>query len=245
MPAVFAIGHFVFSNSQTGLFGAFGSFALLLLVDFPGRPRTRLYGYIGLFVVGVCFIALGTVASSHKVAAVVSMALVGFAVLFAGIFLPQAAIASTAALLLFVLPVAVVQPASEVGSRLVGWTLAGAVCIPACMLIWRTPWHDDLRRRLSAAVSAVGTLAKSHSDGRLDPDGLAIVIVRVVSATQAIRGNAVSADELCLRSRRTCQAGGSRRVGRRERHIGEGPGFVTRKFGRAQGDRRRSRDPAA
>jgi hypothetical protein len=28
MPAVFAIGHFAFSNSQTGLFGAFGSFAL-------------------------------------------------------------------------------------------------------------------------------------------------------------------------------------------------------------------------
>ena len=175
MPAVFAIGHLAFSDSQIGLFGAFGSFALLLLVDFPGRPRTRLFGYIGLFGVGVCLISLGTVASSHEVVAVVSMFLVGFAVLFAGIVLPQAAIAATAALLLFVLPVAVVQPISEVGPRLVGWALAGAFCIPACMLIWPTPWHDDLRRRLSAAVSAVGALAEAHSEGRRDPEGWLVV----------------------------------------------------------------------
>ena len=76
------------------------------------------------------------------------MAVVGFAVLFAGIVSPQAATASTAALLTFVLPVAVAQPASAVGPRLVGWALAGAFSIPACMLVWPTPWHDDLRRRL-------------------------------------------------------------------------------------------------
>ena len=48
----------------------------------------------------------------NKVAAVVTMAVVGFAVLFAGIVAPQAATATTAALLTFVLPVAVAQPAS-------------------------------------------------------------------------------------------------------------------------------------
>ena len=73
---------------------------------------------------GAGFIALGTVASTHKVAAVVAMAVVGFAVLFAGIVSPQAATASTAALLIFVLPVAVAAagrgrrtPSGRLGAR--------------------------------------------------------------------------------------------------------------------------------
>ena len=78
-----------------------------------------------------------------------AMAVVGFATLFAGILAPQAATASTAALLTFVLPVAVAQPTTSIGPRLLGWALAGAFCIPACMVLWPTPWHDDLRRRLA------------------------------------------------------------------------------------------------
>jgi uncharacterized membrane protein YccC len=169
MPAVFGLTHALFSNTQTDLFGAFGSFALLLLVDFPGRPRTRLESYVGLFVFGSGFIALGTGVSTHKIAAVVVMAVVGFSVLFAGIVSPQAATASTAALLTFVLPVAVAQPASAVGPRLLGWVFAAAVCIPACMLVWPTPWHDDLRRRVAATASAVGRLAMSLVEGAPNP----------------------------------------------------------------------------
>jgi uncharacterized membrane protein YccC len=169
MPSVFAFAHLVSSNPQISLFGAFGSFALLLLVDFPGRPRTRLLSYVTLFLVGSCLISIGTVVSTQKVASVVVMAVVGFAVLFAGIVTPLAATASTAALLTFVLPVAVAQPASAVGSRLIGWALAGVACIPACMLIWPTPWHDNLRRRLSAALSAVSRLSEAYARGRSDP----------------------------------------------------------------------------
>ena len=64
IPVVFGLTHLAFTNSQTSLFGAFGAFSLLLLVDFHGRPRTRLGSYGGLFVVGVCFITLGTVVST-------------------------------------------------------------------------------------------------------------------------------------------------------------------------------------
>jgi uncharacterized membrane protein YccC len=170
MPIVFGLTHVLFSDPQVSLFGAFGSFALLLLVDFPGRPRTRLISYVALAFAGSCFIALGTVASTHKVAAVAAMAVVGFGVLFAGIESPQAATASTAALLLFVLPVAVAQPPGEVGPRLIGWGFAAAFCIAACMLVWPTPWHDDLRRRLSATISAVGRLALTFAEGKPDPN---------------------------------------------------------------------------
>ncbi len=168
MPLVFGLTHLLFTDAQTSLFGAFGAFAILLLVDFPGRPRTRLGSYLGLFLVGGCFIAVGTAISTDKVASVVVMAVVGFCVLFAGIISPQAATGATAALLVFVLPVAVAAPATAIGARLVGWVAAGVLCIPACMLIWPTPWHDDLRRRLAATVAAVAQLASAHAEGRLD-----------------------------------------------------------------------------
>jgi uncharacterized membrane protein YccC len=175
MPSVFGLTHLLFSSPQVSLFGAFGSFALLLLVDFPGRPRARLVSYVALFFVGGCFVALGTVVSTNKVASVAAMAAVGFAVLLAGIVSPQAATASTAAIVTFVLPVAVAQPAAAIGPRLVGWALAGAFCIPACMLVWPTPWHDNLRRRLSATVSALGQLAAARAERRLDHEAQAAV----------------------------------------------------------------------
>jgi uncharacterized membrane protein YccC len=178
MPLVFALAHFAFPNPQVGLFAAFGSFALLLLVEFTGRPHVRLMSYGGLYVAGACFVALGTVVSTNRVAAVVTMALVGFAVLFAGVVAPQAATATTAALLTFVLPVAVAQPASAVGPRLLGWTIAAAFCITACMLVWPPPWHDNLRRRLSAAAAAVGRLVEARSRGVNDPTAYEDVAVK-------------------------------------------------------------------
>ncbi len=176
MPSVFALAHGLFSDPQVGLFGAFGSFALLLLVEFTGRIKTRLVSYLGLYIVGILFIVIGTVVSSHKAAAVVAMGLVGFGVLFAGIVAPQAATASTAALLLFVLPVSVAAPASAVGPRVVGWTLAAVFSITACLVVWPAPWHDNLRRRLAAAITAVARLADTRARGTSDPEAHEAVV---------------------------------------------------------------------
>ena len=174
VPGSFAVAHALFANGQIGLFAAFGSFALMLFVDFPGRPRTRLVSYVVLVAVGAGLIALGTLVSTHAWPAVVSMAVVGFAVLFTGILAPQVATASTATLLTFVLPVAVAQPAGAIGPRLLGWAIAAAFCVPACMLLWPTPWHDELRRRLSGAMAAVGRLVGS-GPGPGDPEAQASV----------------------------------------------------------------------
>ncbi len=169
VSGVFAIAHVAFADPQVSLFASFGSFALLLLVDFAGPPRTRLVSYLALFATGTVFVTVGTTASTHKVAAVAAMAVVGFVVLFAGIVAPQAATASTAALLTFVLPVAVAAPVSSIGPRLGGFALAGAVSIPACLLVWPVHWHDGLRRHLSSTLLAVARLAAAHGDGRRDP----------------------------------------------------------------------------
>ncbi len=188
IPSVFALAHETFSNPQVGLFGALGSFALLLLVEFTGPPRTRLACYGGLYVVGGCLIAIGTAVSTNKVAAVVTMALVGFAVLFAGVAAPPAATASTAALLTFVLSVSVAQPASAVGPRLLGWTIAAAFCITAAMLVWPPPWHDNLRRRLAATVSAVAHLADARARGTEDPEAFEAVTAELAGLRQQFSG---------------------------------------------------------
>jgi uncharacterized membrane protein YccC len=187
MPLAFGLAHLLFSNPQVGLFAAFGSFSLLLLVEFQGRPRSRLTSYVIVFVIGVVLISLGTVASTHKIAAVATMAVIGFAVLFAGIASPTMATASTAVLLVFVLPVAVAAPNSAVGPRLVGWAIAGILAVPACMLIWPPPWHDDLRRRLSATALAVSQLAKARADGRADPEAQVEAQTKVQSELLLLR----------------------------------------------------------
>ena len=222
VPGSFAVAHALFANGQIGLFAAFGSFALMLFVDFPGRPRTRLVSYVVLVAVGAGLIALGTLVSTHAWPAVVSMAVVGFAVLFTGILAPQVATASTATLLTFVLPVAVAQPAGAIGPRLLGWAIAAAFCVPACMLLWPTPWHDELRRRLSGAMAAVGRLVGS-GPGPGDPEaqasvrselarlrqqfqatpypptgaaGGAVAVAKLVGRVEWVAGNAVLASEV-------------------------------------------------
>ena len=169
VPALFALTDFGIGNAQTTLFSVFGAFALLLFADFGGPTRVRLRSYIGLFAAGIVLITAGTLCSTRAAPAIIGMAVFGFAVLFAGALGPQAAVGATAALLTFVLPVAVPVGASAVGSRLAGWALAGAVCIPAALLVWSDRWHDPLRRSLAGAARAVAELVEAHADGRLDP----------------------------------------------------------------------------
>ena len=216
MPAVFGLTHALFSNPQVSLLGALGSFALLLLVDFPGRPRTRLFSFVLLWLIGSGLIALGTVVSTHKWVSVGVMAVVGFAVLFAGIVSPQAAAASTATLLIFVLPVAVAQPASAIGPRLLGWACAAVVCITACMVVWPTPWHDNLRRRLSATVGAMAELALAQAEGIAGSRGGRNRAGRTFPPAGPVRGYAVPAHRCGRKCGRPGQARRAGRMGRRQ-----------------------------
>ena len=85
MPALFAVGDVVIGNSTIATFAAFGSFALLLLVDFPGRTWSRLRAQAALAATCSVLICVGTLASQSPVAAVAGMAVVGFAVIFSGV----------------------------------------------------------------------------------------------------------------------------------------------------------------
>src|SRR6266480_3208561 len=74
MPAVFALADKVIGQPQTSLFAAFGSFAMLVLVEFSGPPRTRLLAYLGLAAVGAAYITLGTLCSRNEWVAAGAMA---------------------------------------------------------------------------------------------------------------------------------------------------------------------------
>jgi hypothetical protein len=172
LPASFALSEALFHTEQLSLFTAFGGMALLLFVEFPGRPRTRCAAYLVLAGVGAAFVVAGTLASTHKVVAVASMAVVAFAVLFAGVAVPQISAGSTSALLAFVLSVSVAAPTSEIGNRLAGWGIACLASIPAIFLLWPRPWHDDLRLRLASTIRAVARLAGARADTAIADDAV-------------------------------------------------------------------------
>jgi hypothetical protein len=156
MPAMFAIGDRVIGNAATATFAAFGSFALLLLVDFAGPMRSRLQAQVALALTGAGLICIGTLASRSTVLATVTMGIVAFGVVFAGVVSSTLAGSSTALLLAFILPVSLPGPPSSIPDRLAGWGLAAGASLLAIAFLWPAPARNPLR---SAAVSACRTFA--------------------------------------------------------------------------------------
>src|SRR5499433_2296937 len=155
MPAMFALGDKVIGNPQLATFAAFGSFAMLLLVDFGGPMTERLQAEAALAVTGGVFVCLATLASQNAWLAAVAMAVVGFGVIFAGVVSSVLAGATTALLLAFILPVSLAAPASAVPDRLAGWAMAGGAALVATALLWPAPARDRLRDAAAAACRAL------------------------------------------------------------------------------------------
>ena len=108
------------------LFAVFGSFAMLVLVDFHDPMLNRLRNQATLVVACCALICLGTLVCRDAWLAAATMALVGFVVLFVGVVSSVLAGATTALLLAFVLPATLSAPMSSLPDRLVGWALAPA-----------------------------------------------------------------------------------------------------------------------
>jgi hypothetical protein len=156
MPAMFAVGDKVIGNAEVATFAAFGSFAMLLLVDFGGPMAERLQAQPALVIVGGLFVCIGTLAAQTVWLAAAAMAAVGFGVIFAGVVSLVLAGATTALLLAFILPVSLAGPVSSVPDRLAGWGMAGGAALAAVALLWPAPVRDPLR---GAAITACRALA--------------------------------------------------------------------------------------
>src|ERR1700724_2580893 len=151
MPAMFALGDKVIGDPQLATFAAFGSFAMLLLVDFGGAMAELLQAQGAPPRTGGVFVCLATLASQNAWLAAAAMAVAGFGVIFAGVVSSVLAGASTALLLAFILPVSLAAPASAVPDRLAGWGMAGGVALVATALLWAAPARDRLRGPAGAA----------------------------------------------------------------------------------------------
>jgi uncharacterized membrane protein YccC len=157
MPLVFAFADKVIQDPQTATFAAFGSFAILVLVDFGGPPASRLKAYLSLAAAGSVLITVGTLCSRNVWLAAGAMAAVGFLVLFSSVINGYFAAATTGALLTFILPVSLPAPIGVVGARLAGWGLACGAGIFAAMVVW--PARPPSRIR-AAAAQACRTFAE-------------------------------------------------------------------------------------
>src|SRR4051812_62211 len=154
MPAMFAFADKVVGNPMLATFAAFGSFALLVLVDFGGSMGERLEAEAALAVAGGVLVCLGTLVANSTMLAVVAMTLVGFGVLFAGVISSVLAGATTSLLLAFILPVSLPGPASSIPDRLAGWGLASAGALVAITVLWPAPVRNPLRDAATDACRA-------------------------------------------------------------------------------------------
>ncbi len=155
MPALFALGAKAIGNPMVGTFAAFGSFAMLLLVDFTGSIKDRLLAQGALGLACALMICLGTLASHPAWVAAMAMTVVAFLVLFAGVVSSVLAGATTSLLLAFILPVSLSGPASSIPDRVAGWGLAAAVSLLAISVMWPAPTRNPVRTSVIAACRAL------------------------------------------------------------------------------------------
>jgi uncharacterized membrane protein YccC len=177
MPAMFALGKEVIGDPILATFAAFGSFAMLLLVDFTGPMRARLQAQAALAVTGAVFVCLGTLVSQSAWLAAVAMVTVAFGVLFAGVVSSVLAGATTSLLLAFILPVSLSGPVSSIPDRLAGWGLASGAALLAVALLWPAPARDPVR---GAAIAGCRALAARLRGGAVDGANEAVEALHAV-----------------------------------------------------------------
>ncbi len=164
IPPAFAFALLVARDVQVTTFVAFGCFALIVMADYGGPRRARAAAYAVTTLVGAVLVALGTLASPTAWLAALLMLLVAFSVQFASVFGSYAAAGQSALLLSFVLAVSIPAPPAAVGSRLVGWLIAGAVSTLAAVLLWPRFERVRLRQEAAAACLAMADLVSAEYD---------------------------------------------------------------------------------
>jgi uncharacterized membrane protein YccC len=97
------------------------------------------------------------------------MAAVAFAITLAGALGGYIAAGGTAALLTFLVSVAIAAPADQIPWRLAGWALAGAASTVAALVLWPRFERGRLLRLASGACSRLAELLRTVVDGG-EPD---------------------------------------------------------------------------
>lgn len=161
-PALFALGEKVIENADMSYFLAFGSFAMLLFVDFAGTRLDRLRSQTLLGLACALLICLGTLASRSTVVATVAMFVVALVVLFSSVVSSVMASATTPLLLAFILPVTIPGGVAQIPERVAGWGIAAAVSLFAITLMWPAPANFPVEGRLVDACRALAARIRAE-----------------------------------------------------------------------------------
>jgi uncharacterized membrane protein YccC len=165
IPSLFALTFEGFGNLQMALFAAFGGFASLVMASFGGSRRDKLIAHLGLAVIGSLGLIIGTAVNGITWLAVLVTIPVTFGIFFAGVAGPNAAAGVTAALLLYVLPVATPGTISMIPDRLAGWWLAAVVSTAAVLLIPTPSPGDRLREAAARSARTLGGHLEASARG--------------------------------------------------------------------------------
>ncbi len=201
VPVNFAIGSQLIGNAQTATFAAFGSFALLLFAEFPGHRLSRLAAYLLLAVAGAFFITLGTLIATPSWLAVSAMAVVAFAVLFAGVVSSVISAAAQAALLTFILPVMLPGTTGDIPERLAGWGIACVISIPVAVFVWPPNEQDSLRAAAGSLCRALSAMLHLEPPPPGGGDRLVAVYTSLATLRSAFRMSASRPVALSMGSR--------------------------------------------
>ncbi|MFE6822232.1 FUSC family protein [Streptomyces sp. NPDC057690] len=165
MPALFALCTQVLHSPTMASFAAFGSFSMLLMVDFSGPMVERLRAQAALAAAWAALICVGTLVAQATWLAVVTTLLIAFVILFSGVVSSVLAGSATSLLLAFVLPVSTPVPLSLLPERLAGTGLAATAALPAVWLLWPRPVADPLIEPATRVCRAAAAHLRADASG--------------------------------------------------------------------------------
>lgn len=164
LPIAAAVSFAIGGSSQTPLFTIFGSVALLVLVDFPGNRSARALAYGGLAFNGAVLITVGTLVAPNPWLSVAVMFVLGVVVIFSGVLSEIVAAGQRATLLMFVLPACI--PVGPLPERLLGWSIALALCVPAALFLFPPRHHDELRAHAARVCNRLADRLEGSASAR-------------------------------------------------------------------------------
>ncbi|MCD0486382.1 FUSC family protein [Streptacidiphilus sp. ASG 303] len=170
MPVLLVLCQVVVRSPAVATFASFGSFSMLLLVDFPGSRVQQLRAYSGFAAAWAVLICLGTLTARPTWLAVGATVVVGFLVLFSGVVSSVLAGATNALLLGFVLPVTSPAPPADLPGRLAGVGLALSAALPAVWFLWPRRATEPLSTPAARTCRAVAALLRADAS-RVGGDG--------------------------------------------------------------------------
>jgi Fusaric acid resistance protein-like len=183
VPLTTGFAFVVVGGRATPLYALLGAFWLLVVTEFPGNRQQRAVAYLGLAVNGFVLIPLGTWVAPIAWLAVSLTFLLGVAVTLAGMLSATMSAGQRATLLFYVWPVC--TPVGPIGERLVGWSIALIICVPAALFLLPPRHYDELRRHAAKVCAALAD--------RIEGVGSASHATDVMEAMDALRANFLAA----------------------------------------------------